>query len=267
MTPPLSAREQFDKNAEKYLRAPLFATGDDLRRLVESLALTGTEHVLDLGTGAGHVALTVAHSAAHCFGIDVSERMIEVATDAARRRGVENVRFTIGDAEKLPFAEATFDVVTCRFAAHHFSDPEKAVAEISRVLVPGGTLAIVDHYAPDDPELDVFVNELDRMRDRSHMREQTLREWQELFAHYGLDYHVVRTWDLPLGFADWLERAGTPEDTRRRIVSYLRVASPRCRETFRVELDDGGNPSSFCLKAALFHGTKQHNSPNPSLAR
>ena len=207
MEPHASAREQFDKNAEKYRDEPLFAEGEDLRRMTRSVELAGSEVLLDLGTGAGHVALAFAPHVRECIGIDISERMIGVAQEFSRTRGASNVRFRLGSAEGLPFPDAAFDIVTCRFTAHHFDNLPTAVAEISRVLKPGGTLLVVDHYAPEDEELDRFVNDLDRMRDPSHVRESSLSEWRRLLASEGLEWKLVSTWDLPLGLTSWLARA------------------------------------------------------------
>lgn len=251
-----SAREQFNRNAEKYRDEPLFAAGEDLRRMTESLRLTGRESLLDLGAGAGHVALAFASSVRECVGVDISERMVAVAQEFARSKGASNVSFRLGSADELPFPDGAFDIVTCRFTAHHFDNLAAAVAEIARVLRPGGTLVVVDHYAPADEELDQFVNDLDRMRDPSHVRESTLGEWQELLAREGLAWSLISMWELPLEVENWLERAATPPEERRRVIQHLSSAPARCAEAFRIVLDEEGFPHSFSLKMVLFHGSK-----------
>lgn len=184
----ISSQEQFSKNAEKYRDEPLFSEGEDLRRMVKSVSLSGTERLLDIGTGAGHTTLAFAPHVEMCVGIDLTEKMVRVASEMAVNRSVSNVQFQVGDAENLPFEEASFDLVTCRFAAHHFPDLKKAVGEIARVLKPGGIFLLVDHYAPEETELDVFVNQLNRLRDPSHVRESSLSEWRDLLTQHGLFY-------------------------------------------------------------------------------
>ena len=218
----VSAQQQFSKNAEKYRDEPLFAMGEDLHHMVQSVSLLGTEKVLDIGAAAGHTALAFAPFVVECHGIDVTEQMVQVATKYAADRGVSNVQFQIGDAENLSFPDASFDIVTCRFTAHHFTNVDKAVNEISRVLKPGGKFLLVDHYAPEDVALDTFVNALNRMRDPSHVRESSLSEWKTLFAKNGLSYREILKWDLPLEFQNWVERSSTPFEVRQKLIEYLR---------------------------------------------
>lgn len=256
MVPHASASEQFDRNAEKYRDEPLFAAGEDLERMVRSVTPSGRERLLDVGAGAGHVALAFAPHVRECTGIDISERMVGVARDFARERGVPNVTFQAGRAEALPFPDASFEIVTCRFTAHHFVDLPAAVAQIARVLTPGGTLVVVDHYAPEDRRLDRFVNDLDRMRDASHVRECTLSEWKAMLAQHELQWRQIAAWDLPLELQRWLDRAGTPEERREQIFRHLASAPAPAAETFRIERDGEGRPLSFSLKVALFHGVR-----------
>ena len=169
-----AVRLQFSQNAMDYRTSALFAEGEDLRNMLGSVSLVGHERVLDIGTGAGHTALAFSPFVSECIGLDLTETMVKVATRLADERGIRNVKFQVGDAENIPFAVESFDVVTCRFASHHFGDIKKAIQEISRVLKPGGTLILVDHYSPENDELDSFVNRLDRLRDPSHAREYRL---------------------------------------------------------------------------------------------
>ena len=122
-----AVRRQFSQNAADYRDASVFAEGDDLRQMVESVSLTGTEHVLDLGTGAGHTALVFAHSAAMCVGLDLTEQMVNVATELSFERDVRNVKFHVGDAEDIPFDASSFDVVTCRFAWPGKNPPDRKI--------------------------------------------------------------------------------------------------------------------------------------------
>lgn len=93
--------------------------------------------MLDVATGAGHAALALAPSVYECIGLDLTPEMVQAAEELAAERGVKNVYFLQGDVKELPFARATFDVVTCRYAAHHFANIEAAMKEISRVMKPG----------------------------------------------------------------------------------------------------------------------------------
>lgn len=138
--------------------------------------------------------------------------MVDTADQLAKERGIENVAFIQGDAEALPFPDASFDLVTCRMAAHHFPHPAHAVREAARVLKPGGRLLLLDLYAPDDPELDRFINELEKVRDPSHVLELTLPEWQRFFRLAELTVQIILLPDLYLDFEKWVERSHTPPE-------------------------------------------------------
>ncbi len=188
--------------------------------------------------------------------MDLTDAMVEVAIRLADERGISNVKFQVGDAENIPFPSDTFDVITCRFASHHFGDIKKAIQEISRILKSGGILIVVDHYSPENEELDVCVNHLDRLRDPSHVREYRLSEYESLFEDCGLAYRKLDTWDLTLDYQDWVERARTPEKSRNVLVAHIQEASGWCKEVYQVQLTDEGTPISLCLKCALIHGIK-----------
>lgn len=252
-----SVRAQFSQNAEDYRDEPLFSEGEDLRLMTRAVALTGTEHLLDIGSGAGHTALAFASRVLDGIGCDVTPAMVQTASEFAKQQGVANVSFQIADAEHLPFSEDMFDVVTCRFAAHHFQNIESALKEVFRVLKPGGTFLLVDHYAPEDPELDRFVNTLDRMRDPSHVREHRLSEYAHWLSALGMDYHDAALWDLRLQFGPWIQRARTPLERQAQIVRLLRDGSADAKQVFAVEFDDVGDPLAFRLKCALIQAVKR----------
>jgi ubiquinone/menaquinone biosynthesis C-methylase UbiE len=105
-----------------------------------------TMQVLDVGTGTGIVALRAAATATslgRVVGIDLSSGMLAIARKKAATRRIEDrVEFRDMDAERLEFRDASFDAVVSMFALHHFPNPAAALAEMYRVLKPGGTLSI-----------------------------------------------------------------------------------------------------------------------------
>jgi SAM-dependent methyltransferase len=247
-------REQFGRNVRGYRDDALFAAGDDLRRLVALAGPTGSERVLDVGCGAGHTALAFAPHVREVVGVDVTPEMVATAAELARSRGLDGASFVVAAAEALPFPDRSFDLVTCRFAAHHFADLKRALAEAARVLVPTGAFLLVDHVAPEDDEQDAFVNTLDRLRDPSHVREWRLSELEGAFAEAGLGFTLVDTWALPLELESWFRRAGTPPDARAEVVALLQGAGPAVAQAFDVVCDETGAPCRFSLRVALVVG-------------
>lgn len=114
--------------------------------VVEAAQVRPGMHVLDVASGTGEPALTLAEAVApggRVTATDLVPEMLAIAKEEARKRGLDNIRFQEADAEALPFAEHTFDVVTCRFGAMYFSNLGQALREILRVLKPGGRAVFV----------------------------------------------------------------------------------------------------------------------------
>ena len=234
------ARAQFSATAEQYVRSPRHAAGDDLARLVELAALGGDERVLDIATGAGHTALAFAPHVATVVASDLTPRMLELAGELATERGVKNVAFVLAQAEALPFEADSFDVVTCRVAPHHFADPLAFVNEAARVLRPGGRFLLDDQMAPEDPELDEFVNTFERWRDPSHVRAYTPSEWCRWIEAAGMQVeHVESSQRGSYEFADWTERSKMPQPDREALERWLIAAPARCAEFYRIKIEDG----------------------------
>jgi len=247
---------RFSKDARKYETSPIHAHGEDLAWIVETAALTGTERVLDVGTGTGHTAIALAGSARTVIGADLTERMVESAAALTEERGLANVQFVVSDVVRLPFPSAYFDLVTCRLAAHHFADPDKAVAEIARVLKPGGRVILADHIAPDSPKLDQFINRLDWLRDESHVREWTISEWMGKLLQVDIDSQIARTWNMPLDFAWWIQQSVPAKARYDEVVQMLRTADDETKTAFDIRLDSEGQPLKFDLQCVIIQGRK-----------
>jgi SAM-dependent methyltransferase len=115
--------------------------------LVRFAGVAPGEAVLDVGTGTGVVAITAARAGARASGIDVTPGLLEHATANARLAEVDVV-WADGDAERLPFPDASFDVVLSQFGHMFAPRPELAVAEMRRVLKPSGRVAFTT-WPPD----------------------------------------------------------------------------------------------------------------------
>lgn len=235
-----SVRAQFTATAHRYVDSRMHASGDDLARLVAIAHLTGCERVLDIATGAGHTALAFAPHVAHVVASDMTPRMLELAQELAEKRGLTNVDVALAQAEALPFDDKSFELVTCRVAPHHFADPQAFVRETARVLVPGGLFLLDDQVAPDDPQLDQFVNTFERRRDPSHVRAYTAREWRTWIEDAGLRIELVE--EVERGsyeFADWTARAHMKAADRDALEQWLLAAPKRCADFFRIESKRG----------------------------
>jgi SAM-dependent methyltransferase len=230
-------QQQFGAHAAAYTSSAPHARGESLTRIVEVAAPQPHWSALDIATGAGHVAAALAPRVASVIASDVTPEMLEQAGMLAARRGLANMTTAVADAERLPFPDARFDLVTCRIAPHHFRDVPRFVAEARRVLRPGGTFALVDNIAPDAHSLPQFpaamlreaavaYNTFEKLRDPSHVRCLTLGEWLELIEDAGLRLRHREILAKPMSFPDWLDRMQVAGEVRSRLEEMLATASP-----------------------------------------
>ena len=122
-------------------------------RLLEALALAPDERVLEVGPGTGYYTFDMAAAlpAGQVDIFDVQQEMIDHVMREANRRGVTNVRPTLGDAQNLPFDDDTFDAAVLVTVLGEIPDQEQALGEIARVLRPGGRLVVGELFG--DPHM------------------------------------------------------------------------------------------------------------------
>ncbi len=100
--------------------------------------------IADLGAGEGAFALLLAQRAKKVIAVDNSAKMIEVGQEQARRNGVKNLEFRLGDMEEIPIKSGAVELVFFSQSLHHALHPERAIAETWRILAPGGRVVILD---------------------------------------------------------------------------------------------------------------------------
>lgn len=243
-------QSQFGANARNYVTSAVHAKGASLGRLVELVKPEPDWRALDVATAAGHTAFAFAPYVAHVTASDITPEMLEEARKLAAEKGITNVEMTRADAESLPFAEVSFDLVTCRIAPHHFPDVQAFVAEVWRVLKPGGTFALVDNVAPDAAttpgfpagELAAAAIEYDafeRLRDPSHVRCLTAGAWRELLERQGFRVETEELLDKAMDFDTWCKNMSAPPPVVAELAERLDTASPALKAFLRTAVNDG----------------------------
>jgi SAM-dependent methyltransferase len=187
----------WSERAQLYIESEAHREGEDLDLLVEWAR--GARTALDVATGGGHVARRLREA-----GLEV------VTSDPARGMGPD----VIAPAEDLPFADDSFDVVTCRVAAHHFEDVAAAVAEMARVA--RDRVLVVDNLFLSDA-----AEEAERLRDPSHVRNYGEAEWRGFLDGAGLRVEDARRFDKPIELEPWLERTGCGGEEAARVRELL----------------------------------------------
>ena len=196
----------WSERAEAYRESEAHRQGRDLELFAEWA--TG-KTVLDVATGGGHVAARLREAGCKVVTCDSAPGM---QPDV------------ICPAEDLPFADSSFEVVTCRVAAHHFEDPAAAVQEFARV---SGALVLV----ADNLFLGESGEEADRLRDPTHVRNYSEDEWREMFVRAGLEVEAFEREEKRIELEPWLTRAGCVGREAERVKELLanRIEDGRVR--------------------------------------
>jgi ubiquinone/menaquinone biosynthesis C-methylase UbiE len=182
---------------------------------------------------------------------DLTPEMLDHAIPYLEAQGVSAERL-VADAQDLPLAGDSVDIVTCRIAPHHFPDPAAFVAEVARVLRPGGRFLLVDSTVPDGPVGDLF-NAYETVRDPSHVRSLTVEEWTALLEGAGFRIEAVEPFRKRHEFDDWTARMRVPAEDRERLQAMMRDAGEDVHRAFEVAFDpDTGAVASWVDTKTLF---------------
>ncbi|WP_321879179.1 class I SAM-dependent methyltransferase [Paraburkholderia bannensis] len=245
--------DAFGSTAAAYLTSQVHASGADLENLAATFAATcGNATVLDMGCGAGHASFAVAPHVREVVAYDIAPQMLATVEAAAQARGLSSVRTQQGAAETLPFEDARFNWAISRMSAHHWRDVPRALAEVHRVLKPGGRLKFIDIAGIDDPLFDTYIQAVEVLRDASHIRDYRADEWVAMFDRAGFDVKVSERWRIDIDFDTWVARMRTPPERVAAIRSMWTSAPDEVKQYFEVKAD-----GSFKLDALMIEGVRR----------
>jgi ubiquinone/menaquinone biosynthesis C-methylase UbiE len=204
-------RERFTATAEVFAESARTMRVEEGERLAElataGLARTSEALVVDVACGPGTFTRPFAPRVRRTVGVDLTPAMIEKARAEAARAGIANIEFVTGDAYALPFADGVAGVVACGYAFHHMTEPARALAEMARVLRPGGRVAIADLIVREGPG-GAIQNAMERARDPSHTHAQSVTEFHTLIEEARLRLLSEETRLRWYDFNLWMRNAG-----------------------------------------------------------
>jgi SAM-dependent methyltransferase len=189
----------WSRRAAAFRESPTHREGPDLDLLVEWCEPGRGVKVLDVATGGGHVARRLREAGCTVVTVDPAPGMQADVT---------------APADHLPFEDGSFDVVTCRIAAHHFPDIRAAVAEMARVS--NSLLVIEDNVFRGEQ-----VEEAERLRDPTHVRTYSEDQWKGFVTEVGFEVEQIEPFARTQSLEAWLERVDTPPDAAAKIRELL----------------------------------------------
>ena len=212
------------------------------KRFLGKLLRVGTgDVVLDYGCGVGRLAVWLAPQVRRVIAIDISPKMIDVATTESARRGIDNATFAVAHGYRLPVETESVDVVICGGVLKYVledADLAVLVAEFARILRVGGRVAVIDEIDEDGP---VILSGSEEIGGTARLRPAS--EYRDLFARHGMSAHgdwpvyrqrVLRLYSRAGGKgkpSPWL--ASVLVNTEIRLESLLRTRV-KARRGFRL---------------------------------
>jgi len=207
--------DQFTRQAAPFAAAAAIRNEEALNRIVQWAGSGPDDTVLDVACGPGLLACAFARVARQATGLDMTPAMLEQAHKTQQEQSLKNVSCRQGEVCALPFADATFSIVSSRFAFHHFQEPLAAFTEMKRVCKPQGRIVVADS-APVAAKADAF-NAMERLRDPSHTRAMPVEELCGLFAQAGLPAPRTGMYRVEGELEDLLARSFPKEGDADRI--------------------------------------------------
>jgi ubiquinone/menaquinone biosynthesis C-methylase UbiE len=249
-------RTQFGRSADAYATSEIHAQGESLGVLLDLLGFThaaaATDRsdqrssgamadiaALDVATGAGHTAIAISPNVERVVATDITEEMLAKTRELATARGCSNLQTQSAAAEALPFADQSFDLVTCRLAFHHFEDQAKAAAEMARVVKPGGLLGFTDNLTVEDESAARYYNEYEALRDPSHNRVLSLGDLIHVLETAGFIVQTAGRLAKELEFHEWADRQRVADAEKDRLLEKMRNIPPALVPLFAPRWADG----------------------------
>ncbi len=197
--------ESFEQQAEAFNVTPMnVQRKEHMAHIIDLLSPLDSLSILEVAAGTCACGRAMAQTASAVTCLDTTAGMLEVGMREARKSGLSNIIFVLGDAACLPFLDNSFDITFCRLAFHHIPEYEKPFSEMARALRPGGRLVLADLVAPQE-DLRQIKEEIEIARDPSHAKTLSREEMLALFEQEHLTVTTCEPAALPVTLDDWLD--------------------------------------------------------------
>jgi len=170
--------------------------------------------------------------------------MLAQARARADAEGQGNISFQEGDAERIPFPDGSFTLVTARHAPHHFHDVPQFLSEARRVLTPEGRFVMSDGICPTEEGLD-WLDRWQRLRDPSHFYSRTVAQWQDLAGEAGFKWVQHTLVPYRLEFDWWVRQSGSSETTIVELRSHAKAAAESLHQPMGLKFDTDGEVVAY----------------------
>lgn len=203
-------QKSFTEQAKNFeTKSMNFTKQEYLEHMISYVKPQKTDTVLEVAAGTCICGRFLAPFVKKVTCLDMTTAMLAVGKETAGKQGFWNMDFVQGDAGKLPFSDESFDIVISRLAFHHFPNPKRCFSEMVRVLKTGGKQVVIDMEAAEEV-LRHTEDEIETLRDPSHMRNLSKEEFTKMFRESRLSITTMDCTELPVSLSAWLALTNTP---------------------------------------------------------
>jgi ubiquinone/menaquinone biosynthesis C-methylase UbiE len=216
-------KDQFNKQAQNFNHWDITQNEKIHQSLFIFCGLQPGDVLLDAACGTGAFAIFAAKKIKTVKGVDISENMIEIARQQAKKSGLKNIEFTCHDVENIPCGNETFPVVLSKSALHHMKNYETVFKEMIRCCQKGGRICIEDIIVYDDKKLDDFFEALEVEVDRSHNHSLSKHTIFNLYKQHYIK--VLRLFEstVELDVDDYVNHAVQSKNSKQKINQLLQA--------------------------------------------
>jgi len=213
--------KSFTEQAKAFENANMnFSKKEYLDYTMKAIGASKTDLVLETAAGTCVCGRTIAPMVQKVTCLDATPAMLDIGIQSAKEAGIGNMEFVRGIIEKLPFPDASFDIVMTRLSFHHFQEMQTPFMEMDRVLKPGGKLVIIDMEAAEE-SLRETEDSIERLRDCSHVRNRSRQEFVSLYRAAGYELLKEESTRIPVRLSAWMELTKTPADAQKDITKMM----------------------------------------------
>ena len=230
-------KNQFDRQARNFRDWSVTQNRDYMQAYFDFCLMDRSDTLLDVACGSGEFVHFCAAGIDRAVGVDISERMIDLAKHKAEVEKITNVEFICHDVQYLPCASEAFSVVTCKSAFHHVRAYDRVFSEMRRCCQTGGRVSIQDIVAYDQEPVDEFFESLEQLIDISHHKTLAKSFYLDLYKRFDVTVKNTFELEIELHFRDYLRHAKQPEEDREQIEVLLQngLSDSRTEKYFVVK--------------------------------
>ena len=214
-SPQSRVRQLFGEKSKEYASSSLLIDQENLALVMELAGISGSDRVLDVATGTGYMARAVADIGAEVIATDFTLEMLLESRAALEGQG--KTELALADADRMAFADNSFDAVTCRVSLHHFANPQLAIGEMARVCKPDGRVVIMDVVSSEDKSKSDLHNKMGKLRDSSEVKQWQRSEIERMVKEAGLIVTEVESWPHVMAFDEWIRLGGADSEAAERL--------------------------------------------------